>query len=404
MNNSYPATTPHQEVLKIMTSCFQKEKEGNRSARSRAAAELENFLKITEDGTFTISSQIVDGQSENMHSYHGALQESLEKFVIPAGVDGFNEIKFLDLCSGLGYNATAAINYWAREEVVIKIDMVEYSPEILGASLLIPPLSNAHLIVRRALEKHLIQEGHFSQEMEENIMDPHVQINVYIEDVRKVLDRLEGDYNAVFLDPFSTAKSPELYSLEFFQKIYPLIKEGGRILTYTNAAPVRSALLKAGFEIGIGPLSGGRTGTIAIKGHDPSLKDLSSDEERMIALSDAGICFHDPYLDLDPSIITQNRNEERARVRGSEKFASTVRTPQYLYNNIENPKTQRRIQRQMKKLGINDPNSLEARYLICPQYEECICFCGLGRFKSSKDRIEEMERRLEEYLKKNNPT
>lgn len=66
-----------------------------------------------------------------------------------------------------------------------------------------------------------------------------------------------GSYDAVFLDPFSPLKSPELYSVEFFKTLKVLMKDDGMILTYTSAAPVRSALVEAGFHVGEGPSFGG---------------------------------------------------------------------------------------------------------------------------------------------------
>jgi len=109
----------------------------------------------------------------------------------------------------------------------------------------------------------------------------NISIEVFCEDARQTLPSLpQGYYNAIFLDAFSPDKTPELYTLA------RVIKDDGILTTYTSAAPVRSAMIEAGFHVGEGPSFGRRGGTIA---------SLSGDE-RMIALSDVGIPYTDPSL------------------------------------------------------------------------------------------------------------
>jgi tRNA U34 5-methylaminomethyl-2-thiouridine-forming methyltransferase MnmC len=249
------------------------------------------------------------------------------------------------------------------------------------------------------VEAHLISEGFLAMEIEKEYDVDNIHIDVHIGDARKVLGRLNKTFNTVFLDPFSPAKSPELYSLQFFQLLKKLVSDDGMILTYTNAAPVRYALIHAGFNVGAGPMVVGKEGTIASNDADILLKPLSSDDERMIALSDAGTPYRDPELNLEPVIISENRQKERISIRGNYKLASTVRTPLYLYNSIKNERMRRRVKKQLIKIGIEDFNSPGSRFIVCPQFNKCICFCGQGRFKNSGDRIKEMERRMEDFVK-----
>ena len=80
---------------------------------------------------------------------------------------------------------------------------------------------------------------------------------VHEEGSSKYYGKSYGSYDAVFLHPFSPLKSPELYSVEFFKTLKVLMKDDGMILTYTSTAPVRSALVEAGFHVGEGPSFGG---------------------------------------------------------------------------------------------------------------------------------------------------
>jgi hypothetical protein len=188
-----------------------------------------------------------------------------------------------------------------------------------------------------------------------------------------------------------------LYSVQFIKQISKLLSPTGRVLTYTSASPVRMAMVLAGLDVGEGPWVGRRGGTIASHSQE-NLKPLSDDDERMVALSDAGIPFQDPHLKDNPQSILEKRSEERRKARNTTRLASTVRTPLYLHHRVDDPKLKRRIERQIKNAGLSGLDSPEARYLVCPQYEACICHCGQGRYPGSRGRIVEMQRRLEEIL------
>jgi tRNA U34 5-methylaminomethyl-2-thiouridine-forming methyltransferase MnmC len=203
------------------------------------------------------------------------------------------------------------------------------------------------------------------------------------------------------LDPFSPAKCPELYTLEFFLKLKNLIKEDGIILTYTSAAPVRSAMVQTGLHVGEGPPFGRKSGgTIAAKDLKIIQKSLLYKDERMIALSDAGIPFRDPQLNGSSEEIKTRRETERKSVRSIQKFASTVKTPLYLYEDIEDSRLKRRIIKNINPLGINNLKSKKAAYIVCPQFEECICSCKTRKIDSSSGRINEMTKRLSIVTKK----
>lgn len=434
--DDYTPLTVQEEIQNIVREWFSRERHGDSHARERASKLLEEYLVETEDGTFTVASESSeDGfKAENMHTIHGAFREAREKFVKPANLDvksnfATDKVAIMDICSGLGYNAAAALeailndfgdnhpesheNY--EEKIQIKIDMVEISPETLGVALLIPSPDKSHSIVRKAIEEKLIEEGFLTQEMEKAEIPPNLEIRVHCMDARDYVKSLQEDeksvktenqietqikyqYDAIFLDPFSPGKSPELYNVEFFQELKKLIKDDGMILTYTSAAPVRYGLIEAGFEVGEGPQVGRKGGTIASPSLERIKKGLSMDDERMIALSDAGIPFHDLDLSASSKIVAKKRQEEREKVRGITKFASTVRTPTYLNRKIDDPRLERRVLKQLKKLGIDSLESPDARYLICPQFVSCICTCQQGRFKGSANKIKEMERRLELLL------
>ncbi len=401
--NFNDALTPEKRVLDLINCYFKREYANNKNIRKKASAEILKYFIKTEDGSYTLKSDDVDGKSETMHTHHGAITESLEKFVKPSQLENKNEINVLDICSGLGYNSSVLIEYLDADsspEIKLNLDMVEISLETMAAGILIPSPLNSHNIVKKAMENHLIQKRFARIDYEPATIPKNISFNIYSQDARGVLPKLHGDYyDAIFLDPFSPAKSPELYTVEFFTELKRVIKKDGILSTYTSAAPVRSGLIEAGFHVGEGPSFGRKSGgTIASPSEKKINKNLSLDDERMIALSDAGIPFRDPGLKHVSGKILFNRSLERQESRGISKFSSAVKTPLFLGKEVELDRNGRRVMRNMNKLGIKDLKSKEALNLICPQYKECICGCHETRPSNSKDRILFMGKRLEKMV------
>ena len=400
--NDYHALTAAEDALKIVRECFMEERKGNSGARNKTKDRLkEHFIK-TADGSYTLNSNKVNDKSETMHTHHGAITESMEKFVKPAMLKGKKEVKILDICSGLGYNAASCIEF-LDDDVDIEIDMIEISKETLASSLFIENPIKSYDIIKRAVENKLYDDGTLAFKFNKEKIPDRIKINIYLSDARYVIKEIGKKYDAVFLDPFSPLKSPELYTLEFFLILRNLLKDKGIILTYTSAAPVRSAMVQAGFYVGEGPLFGRKSGgTVASNDSEIIEKSLSDNDERMIALSDAGVPFRDPELNASSDEIIKKRADERKSVRGTKKFASTVKTPVYLGKDVNDQRLERRILRNINALGINDLKSKEAEYLICPQFDECICGCGNPKLDNSYSRITEMINRLSKIVDKNN--
>lgn len=432
-----------EEVINVLKNYFKKEREGDLKARSCAIKDLKKFLIETKDGSFTLSSAKLNGRSETMHTHHGAIEESFKKFVEPANLAGKfadkekSEVRILDICSGLGYNAAAALHQWRHAErnirSKIRVDMVEISIETLAAALLIPSPLEEHDIIKHTIENKLFNEGYLSFKPEEKKISKELDINVYCMDARilvknliesgdfknitlkssfpKELDRKNdsekehqkkgvveslGIYDAIFLDPFSPPMAPELYTPDFFKALNQVIKKNGLLLTYTSAAPVRSALIQAGFYVGeVPPFGRKKGGTIASISPDIIPHDLPLEDELMIALSDAGIPYRDQYLSDSIRHIKERRVKERKIMRGKDKFTSTVKTPIYLLRAPEDHKLKRRVLRNLQTMGFEDFNLDKSRFIVCPQFNDCICGRGCKKFKNSKERIEEMGYRLQ---------
>lgn len=409
----YNPLTPEEDVLSLIREWFEMEKKGDVNAFKWVSHKMKKYLVKTDDGTYTLRSNEFNSSFETMHTSSGAYLEAKEKFVNPAGFQGKKKITILDICSGLGFNSAAALEIILNSAqrvvdeieiddvekeigVEIEIDMVEISLETLAASLIIPSPSDSHAVIKKAIENYLITHEHLKFPQEDKKIPHNVEISVYCKDAREMVTELPPNkkYDAIFLDPFSPAKSPELYSYDFLLKLSSLLKSDGLILTYTAAAPVRYSLINIGLHVGEGPAMGRSGGTIASYDLNKVSKSLSENDERMIALSDAGIPYKDPELTDNGNEISKRRQKERIALRGKYKMASTVKTPIYLARNIDDERTKRRVLNHLKIFGIDDLNSKKARFLVCPQFNQCICNCKGERPSNSRERVKEMEKRL----------
>ena len=78
---------------------------------------------------------------------------------------------------------------------------------------------------------------------------PDLQAEVIIGDAGVTLDAWQGAADAWYLDGFSPAKNPELWTDALMQSVASHTKPGGTFATYTAAGHVRRGLTEAGFAV-----------------------------------------------------------------------------------------------------------------------------------------------------------
>jgi tRNA U34 5-methylaminomethyl-2-thiouridine-forming methyltransferase MnmC len=427
-NNAYKPLKIQEKVLNIVKECFNNENNGDMNARQIALNRMSEFLIETGDGSFTLESECLNNSAETMHTYHGGLDESLEKYVKPSHLIGKSNVHIMDICSGLGYTAAVCIEYLNGEtnnvqNPDIAIEMVEISPLTLAAGLIIPSPIKSHEIVKKAIEDKLYSIGFLKHRIISHEIPENIKLNVNITDARAIvknsplktrdnhsidnkseqscdnfLDVVKQKYDAIFLAPFSPGVSPELYTFDFLTGLKALLEEDGMFLTYTSSSAVRYSLIELGLYVGEGPSFKRSGGTLASITKENIERPLSSVDERMIGLTDAGTPFRDYELDNTGLEIKEMRQNERMKARNGYKFASTVKSPVYLFNDLEEGRLKRRVLKDIKKFGIDDLNSEKSKFIVCPQYEECICGNVCKFIDNSSERVIEMEKRLNEII------
>jgi tRNA U34 5-methylaminomethyl-2-thiouridine-forming methyltransferase MnmC len=102
-----------------------------------------------------------------------------------------------------------------------------------------------------------------------------VSVDIHVGDLRRrhslagcVEDRPhEAACDAVYFDPFAPDSNPELWRQEFLARIHPLLRSGGRLVTYCVNRTVRDTMERVGFRVERtrGPAGGKREVMIATK-------------------------------------------------------------------------------------------------------------------------------------------
>ncbi|MBQ2227016.1 MAG: SAM-dependent methyltransferase [Methanobrevibacter sp.] len=392
----------NDDIFDLVNEYFQHEKSGrNNESRVDFFDTYKNYFVLTDDGSYSINSKEINHKVETLHTSTGAISESFEKFIKPMKFDYSKDIAILDICAGLGYNSSAAIaDFLKHSDKNLTVDMVEISKATFACGILVPSPIPEHDITKKAIEEELIAEDYATLSLEKAEIPKNININVYIEDARQTVQRLDDDtYDAIFLDPFSQNMAPELFSVELFKEFRRIIKDDGIIATYTSSAPVRAGFIEAGFYIGLGPIFGRKQGG-TLASPNPLMLDwsLPRNDEIRIALSDVGIPFRDPNLNSSSDFILEKRTEERHLARHNTKISSAVKTPIFLGCEMDDEKLKRRVERNLEKMNIHSTTSSEANYIVEVENEYSE---KQDSENNSTNRILEMKKRLKKVKEGN---
>lgn len=273
----------------------------------------ENFTpEPTGDGSFTFFSQQFN---EFFHSHYGAKQEGYLKFADPTQVHIVaqkGKVRILDICYGLGYNTAAALELIWREnpDCVVEIIGLELNSAVPQAAINLNIFSNWNDEYQKILTELAFQN---------HLQTNRLQAKLIIGDGRKSIQEICTSgflADAIFLDPFSPPQCPQLWTIEFIQKVVLCLDKNGLLATYSCAAAVRTALLSAGLVIGSTPPVGRRTpGTIAAY---PETKEQEISKNYPLSPAEiehlqtrAAVPYRDPQLSDHAEVIIQRRQQEQ---------------------------------------------------------------------------------------------
>jgi tRNA U34 5-methylaminomethyl-2-thiouridine-forming methyltransferase MnmC len=200
----------------------------------------------TQDGSYTFFSNEF---GEAFHSSQGAKAEAFQKFADATDLvqkAKQDSVKLLDVCYGLGYNTAAAI------EVIWQVNP-DCHIEVYGLELdATVPIAASHLLNGWSTQVQSILKT-----LAQNYQDhrQNLKAELLIGDARQTIQTLQNfQADAIFFDPFSPRRCPQLWTIEFFQLVAQYLAPTGKLSTYSRSASVRTALIAAGLQIGTIPL------------------------------------------------------------------------------------------------------------------------------------------------------
>lgn len=265
----------------------------------------------TEDGSFTFFSKEF---GEAFHSRHGAKEEAFQKFaqatdLATRATQG--KVRLLDVCYGLGYNTAAALEViWATNSACaiewVGLELDETVPRAAIAPLF---LNQWSLPVQSTLQA--IAQTHHHKTLS-------LTAELLIGDARQTIQALAQtgfQADAIFFDPFSPRRCPQLWTVEFFQWIARCLAPAGTLATYSRSASVRTAMREAGFWIGTIPPATQHLphewaqGTVA-RFDERSLYPLSPLEQEHLQTR-AAIPYRDPSLSDSAEVIHARHQQEQ---------------------------------------------------------------------------------------------
>ena len=262
--------------------------------------------RVTADGSFTFWS---DQFEECFHSHYGAYQEAEGKFVEPTQLASFAQqstLQLIDICYGLGYNSAAALEriWQVNPQCEVELWALELDPTVCVAA-----------IAHQALARWSPQVQHCLTQLAERhqVVRPELKARLLMGDARQTIQQLGQRHRqaqAIFLDPFSPPRCPQLWTVEFLAQVRRCLHPQGKLATYSCSAAVRSALMAAGLQVGASTPVGRRSpGTIASLSPG-GLPPLSPQELEHLHTR-AAVPYRDPSLTDPAAVILERRRLEQ---------------------------------------------------------------------------------------------
>ncbi|MEM9576398.1 MAG: tRNA (5-methylaminomethyl-2-thiouridine)(34)-methyltransferase MnmD [Pseudomonadota bacterium] len=156
--------------------------------------------------------------------------------------DGFH---IAELGFGTGLNFLATVQAWENAGVsglLFFTSFEAYPLDRAQMSKALEAFSSAGLRVKELVENWNPEGGGFE-------VTPSVSLEVILGDARGTIKTWGGQADAWYLDGFSPAKNPELWSPALMGDVAARTGPGGSFATYTAAGFVRRGLAEAGFTV-----------------------------------------------------------------------------------------------------------------------------------------------------------
>lgn len=263
--------------------------------------------QLTADGSFTFFSPQFN---EAFHSHYGAKQEAQFKFVKPCQLAAKAQIKselhLLDICYGLGYNTAAALEtIWSvNPHCQVELMGLELDASVPQQAIVHALLEGWSTPIPQLLGKLTIDHQVASKSLKAKLLIGDARVTI------QPIHQSTWRADAIFLDPFSPPKCPQLWTVEFLNLVSKCLKSDGILATYSCSAAVRKALSLVGLQFASTVNVGRKSpGTIAISSGN-YLPTLSPQEHEHLQTR-AAIPYRDPQLQDTSKAISHRRLQEQ---------------------------------------------------------------------------------------------
>jgi queuine tRNA-ribosyltransferase len=199
-----------------------------------------------------------------MHPVVGAAAESEKLYVVQSRLaerlaEGGARLVLFDVGLGAASNALAAVRAArAAPPGSRRLDIVSFERDT-GALAFATSAESAERLGLDprdlAAARAILATGLHEEE--------RVRWRLVLGDALDTLPREELLADVVFWDPFSPRQDGDLWTVRAFAALRARCGPRATLFTYSTATAVRSALLLAGFHVGVGDPSGPKTGTTA---------------------------------------------------------------------------------------------------------------------------------------------
>ncbi|MDA3800510.1 MAG: TIGR01212 family radical SAM protein [Kiritimatiellae bacterium] len=286
----------------VMLGYYQGELCGKTDCVGTFQDDVSQKILKTDDGSLTFWSEDF---KEHYHSKNGALLETMGKFINPSNISQLlqqRDVRLLDICFGLGYNSLATMNVAEQlKKHKLRITALEIDKRVVFNSS--KNMADVfEFLAERNILKSIVDSSQYSSEF--------TSVDMLLGDARYSAQKLDGSYDVIFLDAFSSQRNADLWTVDFFKVLAGLISPQGVLLTYSTALPIWAGLIEAGFHVG--ESAGGeklRGGTIASLSENMIDEPVPYEKLAIIKNTTKGISYKDPYLSAPSREILKNREK-----------------------------------------------------------------------------------------------
>lgn len=238
-------------------------------------------ITLQEDGT-----PYAPDYGDVYHSADGALAQARAVFITGCGLPqrwaGRRIFRVLETGFGLGINTLATAEAWLADPArgerlhLFSIEKHPASAEDLARS-------HSHHPELAALSRELIAQWPLPLPGLHRLWlaEGRVLLTLCFGDIDNLLPKLDGPFDAFYLDGFSPARNPAMWSESVFRECARLAAADATLATWSAAGAVREGLTRAGFAVERQPGFGRKKHRLQAVYRPPAWKTMAADPAAM---------------------------------------------------------------------------------------------------------------------------